>query len=306
MIKQVCIAAIALTGTFGRAQEAVPVHMTVTVEAVHGKDVPELAREDVMVFQGKQRLPVTEWTALQGETAGLELFILIDDASGMSLGSQLADLREFIINQPASTLIGIGFMHNGIADIKQNLTADHAKAAQALRLPLGSIAAGESPFLALGDLIKKWPGCCVRREVLMVSSGADPLGGNGPVNMYLDSAIEQAQRAGIIVYAIYTPGSGHAGHSYWQLNWGQNHLAQLADETGGESYMLGFGPAVTFAPYLEDVAKHLAHQYSVTFNVKPLTKPGFAAVKFSTEVPNAEIVAPPRMYIPRAGPPTGE
>lgn len=306
MIKQVCIAAIALAGTFGSAQEAVPVHLTVTVEAVHGKDVPALAREDVMAFQGKQRLDVTEWTPLTGDRAGLELFILIDDASAMDLGSQLADLREFILNQPATTLIGIGFMHNGIADIKQDLTSDHAQAVQALRLPLGSIAAGESPYLALNDLIKKWPGCCVRREVLMVSSGADPLGGNSPNNLYLDNAIAQAQRAGVIVYAVYTPPSGHAGHSYWQMNWGQNHLAQLAEETGGESYMLDFGPAVSFVPYLDDVARHLAHQYAVTLLMKPPENPGLASVRFSTEVPNAEIVAPPRIYIPSAAPPTGE
>ena len=33
----------------------------------------------------------------QGEHAGLELFLLIDDDSSSSLGSQLEDLRKFVI-----------------------------------------------------------------------------------------------------------------------------------------------------------------------------------------------------------------
>lgn len=50
-------------------------------------------------------------------------------------------------------------------------------------------------------------------------------------------------RAGVTVSAIYTPGVGHFGHSYWQTYWGQIYLSQLADETGGEAYYIGFsGP----------------------------------------------------------------
>ena len=52
----------------------------------------------------------------------------------------------------------------------------------------------------------------------------------------MDSAIEEAQRAGVIVYSIYTPGVGHYGHSFWRVNRGQNYLTQISDETGGESY----------------------------------------------------------------------
>jgi len=304
MIRQVFMAAIAMSCAV--AQNAVPVSMTVTVEATHGKPLPDLKREDVMIYRGKERLAVTDWAALQGERAAMELFLLIDDTSATTLGSQLAELREFIGAQPANALIGVGYMHNGIADIKQNLTSDHRQAAAALRLPLGNISAGASPYLALGDLIKRWPTCCVRREVVMISSGIDPLGGLGPIDAYLDTGIEQAQRAGVIVYAIYTPGEGHGGHSAFRMNWGQNHLAQLAEETGGESYMLGLGAPVSFAPYLRDLSEHLAHQYSVSFLIKPPAKRGLVAVRFATEVPGAEIIAAPKVLVsPAPGPPGG-
>ncbi len=275
----------------------VPVQMTVTVEAHHDKEVPVLNKEDVMVFQRKERLRVTNLVPRQGEQAALELFILIDDGSGMSLGSQLGDVRQFIENQPAATSIGVGYMRNGIVEVAQDVTADHLKAAKSLRLPLSSPGVVASPFLALSDMIKRWPASAGRHEVVLVTSGVDPLGG-ALIDPYLDAAIEHAQRAGVIVYGIYTPGAGHSGHSFWRMNWGQNHLAQIAEETGGESYMLGFGAPVSFAPYLSDIAEHLAHQYVVTFLVTPGKKAGFQSVRFTTEVPNAELVTAGKVYVP--------
>ena len=274
---------------------ATPIQLTVTVEARHGKEVPVMKPGDIMVFQKKERLPVTDLDP----RGALELFILIDDASGMSLGSQLNDLKQFIETQPAETSIGIGYMRNGTVEFTEALTTDHAKAAKGLRLPLGYPGVMPSPFLSLSDLIKRWPASAARHEVLLVTSGIDPLGG-GVADPYLDAAIEHAQRAGIIVYAIYTPAAGHGGHSFWRMNWGQNHIGQIAEETGGESYMLGFGPLVSFAPYLAEMSEHLSHQYVVTFLVKPGNKAGFQSVRLTTEVPNAELVSAGKVYVPVA------
>ena len=207
------------------------------------------------------------------------------------------DLRQFIEAQPAATSVGVGYMRNCTVEIAQQLTKDRSKAAAALRLPLGYPGVSPSPFLSLSDLIKHWPTTFARREVLMVTSGVDPLGGE-IVDPYLDSAIEDAQRAGVVVYAIYAPSEGHSGHSFWRMNWGQNHLAQIAEETGGEAYMLGFGPLVSFAPYLQEVTNHLTHQYLVTFLIEPKEKAGFQSVRLTTELPNAEVVAASQVYVP--------
>jgi len=292
-------AGIAITGFLLAREEVpqavVPVQMTVTAEARHGKEIPELKPGDILVFANKERLPVTD---LNQRTA-LELFILIDDASGVSLGSQFNDIRRFIQTQPAGTAVAIGYLRNAMVEVVQDLTVDHAKAAKALRLPIGYPGVMPSPFLALSDLIKRWPASAARHEVLLVSSGIDPIGG-GIADPYLYAAIEHAQRAGVIVYAIYTPAAGHRGHSFWQMNWGQNHLAQIAEETGGECYMLGFGPPVSLAPYLSELSEHLAHQYLVTFLAKAGPKAGFRAIRFATEVPNAEIVGANRIYVAAA------
>jgi len=277
----------------------VPVHMVVTVEAHHGTEVPAISREDVTVTQGRIRAQVTDWTLLQGEHAGLELFVLLDEASTpTSLGPQLEDLRRFINSQPETTAIGVGYMRDGTVDIVQNFTSDHTQAAKALRLPLGNVGAMASPYLSIGDLIKRWPESKVRREMLVVSDGIDRFGGVGPANPYVDTAIEQAQRAGIVIHAIYATGVGHYGHTFWRFYWGQNYLSKMASETGGEAYFLGFETPVSFAPYLEDLSLRLTHQYSLTFLAKPEKKSELQRVNLRTEVPNAELVAADRVYVP--------
>jgi hypothetical protein len=270
--------------------------LTVESRHDHYRNIPSLNREDVMAYERHERLRMTDLVAFTGENAGLELFILIDDASDSKLGSQFGDSRGFIEAQPATAAIGIGYMQLGTVDMAQNLTADHSRAAHALQLPIWSGDA--SPYLSLSDLIKRWPVSPGRREVVMVTSGVDVLGGPLPMNPYLDVVIESAQRNEIVVYAIYMPGAGHAGHGFFRLNWGQNHLAQLAEETGGEAYMLGFGTPVSVAPYLDEIAAHLAHQYGVSFLMVPENKGGFRDVKFSTEASNAELVAPAKVYVP--------
>jgi hypothetical protein len=295
------VVAVLASGLSAVAQEApstgIPVHVVVTVEPRHGSNVPVIHREDVMAFQGRDRAKVTDWSPLQGERAGLQLFILIDDAANTSLGSQLEDIRQFINAQPSSTAIAVAYMRNGTAEILQNPTNDHTQAAKALRLPLGDAGASGSPYFSLVDLIKRWPEGPVRREILMVSDGIDRFGDGGPSNPYVDSAIEDLQRAGVIIYSIYTPGVGHDGHSFWRMNWGQNYLSQISDETGGESYYLGSGAPVSLAPYLDDLNHRLTRQYMLTFLAKPERKAGFQKFKVHTEVPNAELVAADRVYV---------
>jgi hypothetical protein len=297
------IASLLASVQLAAAQESAPpagpaVNLVVTVEARHGSNVPEITRDDVMVYQGHDRDRVTGWLPLQGDHAGLELFILLDDSSNVSLGSQLEDIRQFISAQPATTKVGVAYMQNGNAQVAQNLTSDHTAAAKTLRLPMGRAGANASPYFSLGDLIKRWPEGNERREVLMITDGIDRYWGSGPDNAYVDSVIEQAQRAGVIVFSIYTPGEGHYGHSFWRLNWGQNYLSQVADETGGEAYYLGFGAPVSFVPYLEDITRRLGRQYLLTFIPKPEKKAGMQRVKLQTEVPNAELVSADRVFVP--------
>jgi len=253
----------------------------------------------VKVFEGHDQDTVTDWIPAQGDHAALEFFILLDDNSSSSLGSQLEDLRQFIAAQPPTTLIGIAYMQNGTAQIAQNPTNDHTQAAKALRLPMGNGGGNASPYFSLTDLVKRWPPSNARHEVLMVSDGVDRFYGAGDIqDPYLDAAIDDAGKAGVVVSAIYSPGVGHFGHSYWQAYWGQIYLSQMADKTGGEAYYLGFsGAPVSFSPYLEDLTRRLQHQYLLAFIPKPEKKAGWHNVRLATEVPNVDLVSAGRVYV---------
>lgn len=269
-----------------------------TVEGEKGKAPPEIHREDVLVYQERQRMRVTDWTPLSSDQRGVQLWILIDDGADTSLGAQLSDVRNFVREQPPATQVGIGYLRNGTVVAAQDLTGDHDRAARALRLPSGLTGIAASPYIALTDLIHKWPAVPQAREVLMISSGIDPYYGAGPGNPYLDRAIGAAQRAGVVVHSIYFGSAGHPGHSYWQINWGQNYLAQLGDQTGGEFYWQGASNPVSFAPFLDELNQRLKHQFLLVFLARPGNKPGFQQVRIRTEVPHATLTAPAKVYVP--------
>jgi len=280
----------------------VPVHMVVTVKARHGNQVPVVSANDVKVFQRDKQNMVTSWLPFQGDRAGLQLFILIDETSRDSISLQFKSIEKFIDDQPASTSIGIGYMRNGMVATAQALTPDHELAKKALRLPMGASVGYTSPYLALSDLMKKWPDTKDRREILMITNGIDPLGGgfsNDPYNNpYLEAASNQAQRGGFVIYSIYTTGAGVGGGGRgFRTASQQAGLDLLSQKTGGQTYYLGFGSPVDFTPYLDDVSYSLKHQYELVFLAKSAKKPTLQPVKVKTEMPNMGLVTAEAGYV---------
>jgi hypothetical protein len=280
----------------------VPIRMTVTATVDNGKRMPEMKPENIFVKNGKERLQVKEWVPAQGDRAGLELFILIDDASNTTLGSQLDDLRTFIKAQPASTSIGIGYARNATVQITQNLTTDHDLAAKSLRLPFGSAGAFGSPYLSVVDLMKRWPESDNRREVIMVTDGIDRAGRgrNALLNPDVDTAGSVAQRTGTIIHTVYFPGVGHWHRNFFVATNGQNALSKLSDVTGGESFYLGLQNPVSFAPYLNDLQKILDNQYLLTVSVRPDKKAGLKFITVSTEIPGVDLFSADAVWVPAA------
>jgi hypothetical protein len=162
---------------------------------------------------------------------------------------------------------------------------------------VGFAAGGSSPYLSVTDAIKRWPESPSLHTIFLISDGIDPLQ-PGPSDSYLAEAISQAQRTRTQIYAIYASSEGHFGHSLWRINQGQSNLSQLADETGGESYFQGSETPIAFAPYLDQFADRLNHQYKLTFLAKADKKASYQHVRLETEVPNAELVIADRVYVP--------
>lgn len=277
----------------------VPVSMVVTLESKHNKQIPPVAAEDITVSQGKDKRPVTGFVPAGQNGKGMQLLLLIDDSASFSFGTEINTLKQFVNSLPTTTEVAIGYMRNGTNQMAANFTRDHAAAANSIRLTLGAGGADVSPYDSLSDAIKHWPdGGAERKEIIMISSGIEGLGGGfTPDNPYVNRGIEDVQRAGVVVYTIYNPSAGHDGHSFWRSNWGQNFLSQLSDETGGESYMIGFGSPVSFQPFLQQIMEQMQHQYILTFEAKPENKSGLQPVKVRITEKDASISAADRVYV---------
>jgi hypothetical protein len=191
------------------------------------------------------------------------------------VSSQVGDLREFIYSLPRTTAVGVGYMRNGTVRVAQDLTTDHRQAVNSLRIPLGSPGVYGSPYLSAIDLMKRWPDNSNRREILMITDGIDRLHdwphrrGLDLISPDVGAASTVAQRTGTIIHSIYTRGVGCRGSNYWQVTNGQNAMAKLADETGGESFFLGVGEPVSFRPYLDRLQSSLDNRYRLEFNAVP-------------------------------------
>jgi len=291
--------AIALGFFASSAMAAAPGNVTITVTAVGKKDTipPAVTKDDVQSYLNKERTQVAGWTKAEK----LYLAVLIDDSLDSGVANQWSDLRAFFDAQPATTYISVAYVRNGTAMLAQDFTNNHELVGKALRTPIGSGGAFSSPYLSLLDLMKRWPASGDRRSILLISSGIDYFrGGFGPTSPDLDPAIERAQKQNINIWSIYAPDEGHRSRGFFRASTAQSNLSQLSEETGGEFYALGFGPPVTFKPYLDEIGMHLNNQYLLTFNGSGGKKGRFERVHVVTELPKVEFLAPSQAFLPPA------
>lgn len=275
-----------------------PVSVVVTAEPKRGRTIPPLYANDITVKEGRDKRTILSLTPLND--SNLQLLLMIDDSAAESFNTEIPTLKKFVLALPSSTEVAVGYMRSGMTELTSTFTQDHAAAANSIRLALGPGGADVSPYDSLTDAIKKWPATgAKRREIIMISSGIEGLGGGlAPENPYVNAGIASAQKAGIVVYTIYSPSVGHAGHSFWRSSWGQNFLSQLSDETGGEFYTVGFGSSVSFEPYLNAILEAQQHQYLLTFVAHPRTKPGLQPVHISIIEKDASLAAPDAVFVP--------
>lgn len=296
----VVTAALLFTPLVNAQSQSAAGNATFTVTAVGKKDadVSNIPKDDVQLFQGKDRKQIGDWKK------GDELFlaILIDDSIETTAGGQWDYLREFIMAQPPSTAIMIGYITDNGTRVLQDFTPDHALAAKALRLPIGLGSIGSSPYLGTMDLLKRWPNTGPRRSVILISSGIDFFRGTGfgPFSPDLDPLISRAERQNTNIWTIYYPSAGHRGRSFFRSNNAQNNLDKLSQDTGAESYFLGTQSPVSIKPYLDEIGVHLSNQYLLTFAGDGGKKGKYAGMKVKTGLKEVEFFTPASVFIPPA------
>ena len=281
------------------SSSSVSVSTVVTVLGPKYTPPRALSKDDILVHEGQARKDILDWVPAQGDRAGLELAIVIDESTRKSLGKQFDDLADFINSLPQSASVGIFYASNGTVSAASQFGPDHEAAANALRLPIGSTQAYSSIYNSVMDLISRWPVSNARREILLLSDGLDRLQGgqNGP---NVRSAIEKTQQAGIIIHAIFVSGIGVAGRRQSGAVTGQGNLNALVEGSGGKAFFQGFATPISFQPFLAQLDVVLRNQYFLAWTTQRSknAKGELRSFKVTTEQRGVEITAAPKIFVP--------
>jgi hypothetical protein len=284
------------------AQGTNPQGQAVLTVLPKGGDGTPLAPGNLHIKVNGKPAEITALTAFHGSADPIELVILIDGSARSSLGGQLSELVHFIRETPSGTRIAVAYMQNGQALLATPLTDDPAQAERGVHLPAGSAGSSASPYFCLSDLAKHWPSNNpqARREVLMITDGVDPYNQRlDPQDPYVQTAIDDAVRARLIVDSIYWTSRGSADSTASASYTGQSLLNIVSEETGGKSFWQGSGNPVDFDSYFVDLRHRLHNQYLLTFTA-PLhgnDKTAIASLDLKAIGATARIEAPKRVML---------
>ena len=269
----------------------------------HNELAPNITLQDLTVKVNGKEATVTGFVPLQSAEDKLELMLLIDGAANSLNGSQFSEIQEFIQGLTSNTKVAIGYMENGHAVLAGPLSADRAQVVRGIHLPGGTNGSTGGPYFSLSGLAKNWPSTDrgARHEVVLVTDGMDPYNPRyDPSNVYVQSAINDAVRAGLVVYSIYWMSRNNSNGMSEEAAGGQSYLVDLTRSTGGYSYQAGTSNPVSFSSFLRDLSLRLDNQYELAFTTRLDRKPEVETLKVKVSGP-AEVDAPERVFVDRPG-----
>jgi len=271
----------------------------VTVLPDKNAPAPNVPQQNLQVKVNGKDATITNWQPLRGESDRLEVVMMLDGGARTSLSTQFGDIKSFINSLPADAKATLGYMEYGTVKLVSPLTTDRNAVLKGLRVPSGIPGQNASAYICLSDLAKRWPSQDrgARRIVVMISDGVDYYNPRyDPQDPYMEAAVSDSVRAGLVVYSIYWQNTGRFDRTWYANNAGQNLLMQVTQATGGNSYWQGMGNPVSFQPYFKDIERRLENQYEVAFTA-PVARPGVGSMK--VKVNNAKIDAPQQVYVGR-------
>src|SRR5258706_199950 len=200
--------------------------------------------------------------------APLNMAILIQDDLISRVGNELGVTRDFIRSLPAGSRVMVGYITAGSLQVRQPFTTDLSRAANSLRIPIGSTSASAyNPYVEVIEALKKfdssWQG---HNAVLLISDGLDISRGFDPTaaghTIDIDRTISEANRRNTAIFSFYAPSVGLTSRSYLAASYGQSSLNRVSHDTGGRAFFQGATGFVTFDPYFNRLRAELNRQYA--------------------------------------------
>jgi hypothetical protein len=273
--------------------------VTVLPSAKNG-NAGEISAQSLKVRVNGKDSAVASFNQLQENNSPVELVLLLDSGARASLGTQFNDIRAFVKEMPPNSKMAIAYMQQGRAAFASQLSSNAADVLKGLHLTTGIPGENASPYFCLSDLAKNWPSHdrTARREVVMVTDGVDNYERRfDPDDPYVQSAIKDSVRAGLVVYSIYWQNTGRINRTGYETNAGQNLLLLVTQATGGNSYWQGLGNPVSLQPFFQDLRRRLSNQYEVRFTAPSNGKPEVESLKVDLHVSSAKVSAPQQVLV---------
>jgi len=240
------------------------VNMLYTVSDKKGRFITDLRQEDFQITESKKEQKILEFTA--ESDLPLRLGILVDSSNSIRdrFRFQQDAAIEFVnqVVRPRQDKAVI-VSYDTAAELVADLTGDTdvlAKAIRGLR-PGGGTALFDAIFYACRDkLMQDQPRHKFRRAMIVLGDGDD-----NASRYTRDQALEMAQKADVVMYAISTNNTKIDRD-------GDKVLRYFAEETGG----IAFFPfkIQDLSQSFENISNELRHQYNVLYRPEPLKTDG--------------------------------
>ena len=240
------------------------VNVLFTVTDKKGRFITDLTKDDFTVFENKKQQTISEFTA---ETdLPLRLAIVIDTRNSIRdrFRFEQEAAIEFInsvVRPRQDKAIVVSF--DSIPEIVADLTNDPESLAKAVRnlRPGGGTSLYDAIYFVCRDRLQQdQPRHKFRRAMIIVSDGDD-----NQSRVTREQALEMAQKADVVVYAISTNISRTE-------NDGDKVLKYLTAETGGQAFFPF--KVEDLSQSFENIANELRHQYNIFYQPVPLKADG--------------------------------
>jgi VWFA-related protein len=240
------------------------VNILFTVTDKKGRFVTDLSKSDFDVVENKKSQAIQQFTA--ESDLPLRIAILVDTSNSIREQfrfEQQAAIRfiQSVLRPKEDRLMLVSF--DSAAELVSDLTGDQKKLEEGIRSmrPGGGTALYDAIYFASKEkLMMDQPRDKFRRAMVVISDGEDT-----ESRVSRDQALEMAQKADVVIYAISTNITRDDKD-------GDKVLRYLTDETGGQA----------FFPFkledldqsFENIANELRHQYNIFYRPDPLKTDG--------------------------------
>ncbi len=240
------------------------VNMLFTVTDKKGRFITDLTKDDFALIEGKKNQNINQFTA--ESDLPLRLGILVDTSNSVrdrfKFEQQAAsEFINAVVRPRQDKLMIVSF--DTAAELVSDLSDDPELLGKAIRdlRPGGGTALYDAIFYACRDkLALDQPKDKFRRAIIVLSDGDD-----NQSRVTRDQALEMAQKADVVVYAISTNISRIE-------NDGDKVLRYLAAETGGQAFFPF--KVQDLSQSFENIANELRHQYNIFYRPEPLVTDG--------------------------------